>query len=137
MVRAVEVHNAVFMLAAQFRCHLLIVVKVEFNGTQDVVFLDDLVQNIHVERQPLNGFEILNEFVAQRASDSVVSLQLRQAVRAEGVSTVYQNSRDTFSNVILQSAELTKIETSCFIVSNNWHLFSSLGFLHLDFENIN
>ena len=76
VVRAVEVLDAVFMLSAELFVHLVVVVEVELYLAEDVVLFDYLVEDVHVERESFDGFEVFDEFVTERTSDSVVLLEL-------------------------------------------------------------
>ena len=112
---------------------MLVVVKVKFNGTENVILLNDFVQNVHVQRKAFYGFQIFDKFVAKWASNSVVLLEFGQTISAESVAAVDQNSWNALANVVLQCAELTKVKASCFIVCHR-RLLATFGFLHIDLK---
>ena len=56
-------------------------------------------------------------------------MQLRNAVGAEGVSAMHQNSGNTLAHVVLETAKLTDIKTARFVVKlDDVHFF----ILHLN-----
>lgn len=88
---------------------LTLLVEVEVHALKDVVVLHYLIEDIDVERQTLHCFQVLDQFSAQRTADSILSVKLSQAIRAESVSAVHEDPWNPFSHVVLKSAELADV----------------------------
>ena len=104
--------NTLGMLIAQLLTESFFILILEVKGSlvQDWILLDNFIENIDVERESLSTFKLLDQFSANRASHSVLVVQLLDAIRAKSMSAVNQDAWDSFSNVILECAELADIE---------------------------
>ena len=118
VVGAVEVLHSVGMLLAQLLAQTLFVVVVEVKacGRQNLVLFNHLVQNVDVERQTFGAFEIFDELAAYGAANTVLVVELLNAVGAKGVSAVHEDARDPLSDVVLESAELANVEPTRLVV---------------------
>ena len=70
VVRTIEVLHSLVMLIAEQALNALFVL--EINVSEHMVSLDDLVQNIEIERQLVYTLNLLDELSANRAPDSVI-----------------------------------------------------------------
>eukprot|EP00354_Favella_ehrenbergii_P000882 CAMPEP_0170464500 /NCGR_PEP_ID=MMETSP0123-20130129/9204_1 /TAXON_ID=182087 /ORGANISM="Favella ehrenbergii, Strain Fehren 1" /LENGTH=247 /DNA_ID=CAMNT_0010730179 /DNA_START=573 /DNA_END=1314 /DNA_ORIENTATION=- len=118
VVRAVEVLDALGVLLAELlgEALLVFVLEVKAGAREDRVLLDDLVEDVDVERQTLCTLELLDELAADGAPHAVLMVQLLNAVRAEGVAAVDQDARDALAHVVLESAELTDVQPARLII---------------------
>ena len=110
--------NPFWVLRAQFWAHhiLVLVVEVEVGLGQHAILLNDLIEDVNIERQTLWTLKLLDKFAADRASHTVLVVQLVNAVSAQSVTTVNQDSRDALTHVILEAAELANVKAPRLIV---------------------
>ena len=94
----------------------IFIFEVERGLVEDWILLNDLVENVNVQRKSLCAFKLLDQFSANRASHSIFVVQLLDAVRAESMSAVNQYAWDTFTNVVLERAELADIELTRLVI---------------------
>ena len=106
--------DTLWMLLTEFfrQALLVLILKVKASTRQNRVFLDHFVKNVDVEGQSLGAFQLLDEFPADRAAHSILVMQLLNAVRAQSMATVDQNSWNTLTNVVLERTELANVETA-------------------------
>ncbi len=118
MVRAVEVLDSLGVLLAELflQAVFVFVLEVKARARQDGVFFDDLVQDVDVEGQALSTFELLDELATDGAADSVLVVQLLNAVRAQSMPAVDQDAGNPFAHVVLQAAELADVQAARLIV---------------------
>ena len=120
---AIEMLHSLRMLLTQFITEGLFIVIFKFKRglLQHGVFFNYFVQNVDVEGQAFSGLEILDQFAAHRASDSILVMQLSYATGAECVTAVHENSRDPFSDIELERAELANVETPRLVIKFQIH----------------
>ena len=94
----------------------IFIFEVERGLVEDWILLNDLVENVNVQRKSLCAFKLLDQFSANRASHSIFVVQLLDAVRAESMSAVNQYAWVTFTNVVLESTERADVELAGLIV---------------------
>ena len=94
----------------------IFIFEVERGLVEDWILLNDLVENVNVQRKSLCAFKLLDQFSANRASHSILVVQLLDAVRAESMSAVNQYAWNTFTNVVLERAELAYIELARLVI---------------------
>ena len=118
VIRAIEMLDTLRVLLAQFlrQTFLVFILEVKAGARKNRVLLDDLVQNVDVEGKALSTLKLLDELAADGAPNSVLVVQLLDAVRAQSVAAVDQNTGDSFTDVVLQSAELTDIQAARLVV---------------------
>lgn len=90
MIRAVEVLNSLLMFIAQFLLKVVFIFlfKVECCFAQDLVFFDNFIEDIDIERESLRTLQLLDKLSADGASDSVLVVELLDAVGAESVAAM-------------------------------------------------
>ena len=118
VVGAVKMFDALRMNLAQLlrEALLIFVLKVEASACQNRILLHNFVKDIDVEGQTLSTLQILDQLATDRAPHTIFVMQLRDAVRAEGVPTVDQDARNTLANVVLEPAELADVKTTRLVV---------------------
>ena len=84
MVRAVKVLDPFWVLLAQLIAQILLVliVEVEVGLCKHVVFFNDFIEDVDVERKALWTFKLLDELTTDGASYAVLVVQLVNAVSA-------------------------------------------------------
>ena len=110
--------NPLWVLLAQFLSqHLLIfIVKVERGRVEYRILGHHFIQDIDVEGQPFCAFQLLDQFSADGAPDSVLVVQVLDTRGAEGVSTVHKNAGDSLADIVLLGAELADVELPRLVV---------------------
>ena len=103
VVRTVEVLDSLWMLRAQVFSELLIFFrfKVETGLSENWILLDHLIQNVDVQWKPFGTVELLNQFPADGASNTVLMVQLVDAVGAQCMSAMDEDARYPFADVVL------------------------------------
>ena len=78
MAAAVKMLNTIWMLVTKLLHHriLVIVFKIECEVCELAIFLDDFVENINIEWQSFGTLKLLDELSANRASYSILMMQL-------------------------------------------------------------
>ena len=106
--------NSLWMLFAKPFGHgaIIILVKVKVAGGEHLVLLYDLVKDVDIQWKSLGTVKLLDQLSANWASYTILVMKLRDAVCAQSVTAMNQNSWNSFSNVIFETTELTNIETS-------------------------
>ena len=121
MVRAVEMLHSLWVFLAQLLCQGLLVLvgastagllEIEVRLGQYRVLLDYLVEDVDIERKALCTLKLLHEFAADRASHSVVMVEVLDAGGTEGMPTVDQDARDALSHIVAEPAELADVQAS-------------------------
>ena len=118
VVGAIKVLDALWMSLTQFfrQAVLVFILKIEARARKDRILLHDFVKNVDVKGQSLSAFKLLNQLAADWASDTILVVKMLNAARAESVTTVDQDARNSFANVVLQATELTDVKTAGLVV---------------------
>ena len=95
---------------------LIFVLEIEAHILQDRVLLDDLVEDVDVEGQTLSTFKLLDQLATDGAPNPILVVQLSDAACAECMPAVDQDARDSFTHVVLESAELADVKTTGLVV---------------------
>ena len=107
MVRAVEVLDALIVFLAEQAVDAFLVFEVDI--AQNRVTLDDLVQDVEVQRKLVDGLDLLNQLLADGAPDAEVMVQVCQTLRAEGVSAMDENARYLLADVEFVAAKVAEV----------------------------
>ena len=107
---AEEAFNAVFIFEIQI--------------SEDAVPLDDLIEDIEVQRQLINALHLLNKLSANRASHPEIMVENLEALCAKSVATVNKDAWNSFANVEVLSAVIAEVKPTSPIVAlyNNCRL---------------
>jgi len=132
VIAAVEVLDALWVNLAELlrQAILILVLKIEGCAGQDRVFLDHLVEDVDVERQPLSTLQVLDELAADRAPHTVLVVELLDATGAQCVATVDQDAGNALPHVVLHGTELADVQAARLVVQvhqSGTHLSLRLG----------
>lgn len=118
VVRAVEVLDTLGVLLAELlgQALLVLVLKVKARAREHGILLDNLVENVNVEGQSLRALQLLDQLAADGAPDTVLMVQLLDAIGAQSVPAVDQDARDALPHIVLERAKLANIEPAGLIV---------------------
>ena len=118
VVRAVKMLDTLWVLFTELLAEalLVLILEVKARACQYRVLLNHLVENIDVEGQTLGRLQLLDKLAADWASDTVLMVQLLDAVRAQSMATMDQDSWNAFANVVLKSTELANVKTTRLVV---------------------
>ena len=103
VIRAVEVLDTLWVLITELftESFFILIFKVKGGLVKDRILLNDFVENVDVQRESLGAFKLLDQFSANRASHSILVVQLLDAACAESMSAVNQYAWNTFTDVVL------------------------------------
>ena len=104
----------------------------EVNVPQNTIAFDNFVQDIEIQRQFVDAFDLLHQFATDGAPDAVVMVELLEALGAEGMAAVNEYPGNSFSHVELISAIVAKVEASDLVVGLD--LLDVVGFLPFLFQ---
>lgn len=118
VVRAVEMLDTLWVLLAKlFRKTLLILIfEVKAGAGKDWILFHDFVQDVDVEGESLGALQLLDQLATDGASDTVFVVKLLNAVRAQSMAAVDQYAGDALTDIVLESTELTNVETTRLVV---------------------
>lgn len=102
VLAAIKVLDPVGVLLAQLVVEgvFVLALEVKIGVAQQTVLFNDLKQNVYVEGKPLSAFKVLDQLAAHWAAHAVFVVQLRNAVGAERMPAVHEDSRDALANVV-------------------------------------
>jgi hypothetical protein len=103
VIGAVEMFNTLGVLLAELflQAVLVFILKVKTGARENRVFLYHLVKNVDVEGQTLRTLQLLDQLATDGAANSVLVVQLLDAVSAQGVAAVDQDTGNPFADVVL------------------------------------
>ena len=78
-----------------------------------------LVKDIEVQWKSIGRVDLLNKFLADGTTNSVVMVQHLKALGTESVTTVNKYPRNLVTNIEVVSAIIAEVKTSGFIVTLN------------------
>ena len=106
------------MLLAQLftQGFFIFIFEVKGGARENRVFLDHFIEDVNVEWKSLSTFKLLDQFSANWASDTVLVVQLLDAIRTESMPAVHKYARNAFPDVVLESAELADVELARLVV---------------------
>ena len=124
MIRAIEVLDAVRMISAKLVLHghfsfleaASLILKVEVACGEHLIFFDDLVENVNVEREALRRVQLFDQLATDGAAHAVLMVQFTDAVGAQRVTTMNEDAGNALAHVVLEAAELADVETARLIV---------------------
>ena len=127
--------DALLVLGADVGLDLLIVVVVvgserlvEVDAREEGVLGHDLVQDVEIQGELVDGLDALQHFAAERALDLVVSEEVREAMRAECVATAHDDARDAGADVVLLPAKVTVVQAAGLVVGTHpWGLLRRMS----------
>ena len=115
-------HSLVVLVAEQaFDAVLVLEVEV----SEDGVSLNDLVQDVEVQREFVHALNLLDKLPANRAANSEVMVEHLEALGTERVPAVDKDARNSLAHVELLSAIVAVIKASRPIIT----LYYDLGLL--------
>ena len=117
VVRAVEVLHSLVVFLAEEAIDAFFVLEIDIS--QDRISFDDFVKNVEVQRQLVDGFNILNQLTADGAPDPEIVVQVTEALSAESVTAVDKDTRYLFAYGELITAIVAKVETTSLVVALN------------------
>ena len=137
MIRAIEMLHALGVLEAEFVGHriLVLILKIEIAFCQLLVLLDDLVQDVDIQRQALRRVQVLYQLAAYWTANAILMMQLTNAVGAERVPTVHKDPGDALAHVVLEPAKLADVEATRLVIQcDDVHLllysYCSIAIVH-------
>ena len=118
MIRAIKMLDSLRMLLAKLitQSFLILIIKVKISLLKNRIFLNNLIENVYVQRKSLCTFQLLDQLPTNWASNSIFVMELLNAASAERMSTVNQYARDSLPNVILEPTELANVELPGLVV---------------------
>ena len=132
MLAAVEVLNTLLVLLAHVGCkvafvglivlvHIRIRVQAFFkvDSREERVLRDYLIQDVEVERQLVNGLDILEQFTADGASNAAIAEEVAEAFGAVSMAAANDDARDTLTNIKLEPAKGAPVKAAHIVVRPN------------------
>ena len=103
--------NSFAVFIAKFPNHAIfvLIVKVKVAFSQLWILLNHFIQNIDVKWQPFRTFKLLNKFSTYRTSNAIFMMKFSNTICTQSMSTMDENSGNSFSNVVLEATKLTYI----------------------------
>ena len=111
MIRAIKVLDSILMSLAELLRHLLfiLIVKIEITVGKLCVLLNYLVQDIDIQGESFGTIQLFDKLSANWAAHTILMVQFRDTVGAQGVSAMHKNSRNALSHIIFETTELTDV----------------------------
>ena len=84
MIRAIKMLDSLRMLLAKLitQSFLILIIKVKISLLKNRIFLNDLIENVYVQRKSLCTFQLLDKLSTNWASHSVFVMELLNAACA-------------------------------------------------------
>lgn len=106
--------HPLIMLVTKKTLYTIFILEVYIS--QNIVSLHNFIKDVEIERELINTLHLLYELSTDWASNSEVVVKYREALSAESVSTVDEDSWNLLSNIELFTAIVTKIKSPSLIV---------------------
>lgn len=89
VIGAIKVHHSLLVILAQFGFQQITIIIVKIDIGKYGVSLNYFIENIDIQWKPLYRFEVLDEFSAERATNSEIVMKMAQTLSAESMPTMY------------------------------------------------
>lgn len=118
MIGTVKMFDSLLVIIANLllKSIFVVLVQVKVGLRQDRILFYNFIQNVDIQWQPLCTFQLFDQLSADGASDSVLMMQLLDAISAQSMAAMNKYSGDPFSNIILESTKLADVKSSRLIV---------------------
>eukprot|EP00354_Favella_ehrenbergii_P000891 CAMPEP_0170465598 /NCGR_PEP_ID=MMETSP0123-20130129/9887_1 /TAXON_ID=182087 /ORGANISM="Favella ehrenbergii, Strain Fehren 1" /LENGTH=151 /DNA_ID=CAMNT_0010731545 /DNA_START=1843 /DNA_END=2298 /DNA_ORIENTATION=+ len=118
LVLLAHVRSEVALIGRVVVVHIWVRIQalLEIDTREEGVLRDDLVEDVEVEGELVDGLDVLEKFAAHGAPDAPIAQKVAQTRGAEGMSAAYNDARNALAHIEFEPAEVAQVQATLLIV---------------------